>query len=200
MKQLSAITQQLKDEHNSFVDQVEKLKKKNKDMQQLIDVGTEPITAFVQVARDDLTSSDVMALLRAKVSSEAKYRRPSAPPPQEEEELNVPFVVTDSTKPFMVFRPINLELSAKELSLLFDQNRLSKSAKSKLRIERIAVSEAFCKLLNYPRVSYSFFFFCQNSIRLICFNRRICCKQRIRGRLSERSTRNISSSRWHLSC
>jgi len=162
MKQLSSITQQLKEEHNSFVDQVEKLKKKNQDMQQLIDVGTEPITAFVQVAKDDLTSSDVLALLRARAAmAPMRSQQPPQPPQQPQrrvpnlsqswEDICTPCVITDSTKPFMVFRPINLELSAKEMSQLFEQNRLGKSAKSKLRVDRIAVSESFCKLLNYPR-------------------------------------------------
>jgi len=153
MKQLSAITQQLKEEHNSFLSQVERLKRKNRDMQYLIEVGKlEPLAAFAQVNRgsaSDLTSDDVIALLQAQAIDSTPKPPPVSMPPECDQ--LAPFLLNDATKPFMVLRPSNLELTTWEVSQLCDQRRMNKTAKDKLRVTRVAVSEAFCKLVNFER-------------------------------------------------
>jgi len=154
MKQLSVMTQQLKEEHNTFLYQIEKLKQKNRDMQDLIDVGAEPLDAFVEVARadSDPLASDLLAMLEAQQKELAKTVKRVDPIASYVESLgDVPFIITDSVRPFMVFRPVNLSLTTKELSQICDQNRLGKSAKDKLRLERVAANDSFCKLLNFSR-------------------------------------------------
>lgn len=148
MKQLSLLTQQLKEEHNSFVSQVERLKRKNKDMQYLIDVGTEPLAAFAQVNRgdNDLTSADVISLMREKAETQSKTT-----PIDIYANLITPFIVTDAAKPFMVMRPANLSLSAREVSQICELKKLDKNAKDKLRVNRVAVNDAFCKLVNFEK-------------------------------------------------